>query len=314
MNETRPAALLWIALVVLVLSIALLGTWAYYSHQRDVVASRSFAAGGAPMASGKSTSTGLTVQDTLQNLYSVALQELDHQAAVTQKNLDSLRIHLTDRLSESNQLRTEIGSLLKNGAINTDEAILVRQKIMVLQQKIEELRRINRNVEEENRKLKNVLAQLSAGQSLSGDVNTRSPTTESNLPLPATSGGVVVSELRLQAVVQDNEREQETTDAQQAEKIVGSFVARANGASGDLMVVVVQPDGRVMQNSTWDAGSFDTREGKKIYSVRLRLDPNSREAKPYLFSIGAERFQRGSYTLQIYQNGALVARTTRTLS
>lgn len=303
------------ALALLVLSLSLLGTWAYYAKKRssDTV-SPVVTPAGTPGMSAMAPVTAAT-KDSLHNIYAATIRELDIQADSTQRNLDTLKSHLVNKLEESGRLRSEITALLKGGQMNTDEVIIIKQKIATLQQKVEELRRINQDVEEENRRLKSLLAAVANRQpaDAGGSFTTAQYKTATGT-VPGPAGNVLVSDLRLRAVQTDNDREQETTDAQQAEKMVGSFVARGNGDAGDIMVVVLQPDGRVLQNSTWDSGSFDTREGKKIYSVKMRFDGNRGESRPYLFSIGAERFMRGNYTMQIYQNGTLIARLTKILS
>ncbi len=313
MKDTRPSLLLAIAVILLILSLTLLGTWAYYSHKNDTRVLS--AAAGNTIPHGPPIPASPAAQDSLQYMYAATIRELDMQADSTQKNIDSLKSHMDNKLIESSRLRSEISALMKSGGMSTDEVAMARQKILALQQKVEELKRINQGVDEENRRLKLLLANLTNQQQANNNGFATAQYKPSAEAATVTGEAVAVSELRLKAIQVNNEKEQETTDAQQAEKIVGSFIAKGNGnTSGDLVVVVMQPDGRVLQNSTWDAGTFETREGKRVYSVKMRYDQSKNEARPYLFSISAERFQKGSYTMQIYQNGVMIARTVKTLS
>ena len=81
-----------------------------------------------------------------------------------------------------------------------------------------------------------------------------------------------------------------------------------------MMVVVLQPDGRVLKNSEWDSGSFNTPDGKKIYSYKLSFNYAKGEQKQLLFSLKADKYQKGNYTMQVYYNGILIGRVSKTLS
>jgi hypothetical protein len=82
------------------------------------------------------------------------------------------------------------------------------------------------------------------------------------------SGAFIASELKLSAIMTDEDKELETSAADQAKKLVGSFTVTNSSQvpNAEMLVVVVQPDGRVLKNSEWDAGSFTTQEGKNLYS------------------------------------------------
>jgi hypothetical protein len=80
------------------------------------------------------------------------------------------------------------------------------------------------------------------------------------------------------------------------------------------VVVVLQPDGQVLQKSAWESGTFETRDGKKIYSCKLRCDALQGEAKQLNFSLSADSYQKGNYTMHIYHNGVLIGRASKILS
>ena len=82
----------------------------------------------------------------------------------------------------------------------------------------------------------------------------------------------------------------------------------------EMLVVVLQPDGRVLKNSEWDAGSFNTQEGKKLYSYKLNFTYARGEPKRLNFSLRADRYQKGNYTMQLYYNGLMIGKAVKTLS
>ena len=79
------------------------------------------------------------------------------------------------------------------------------------------------------------------------------------------------------------------------------------------MVVVLQPDGKVIRNSAWESGVFETRDGKKIYSRKLLFDATGNE-KQLNFSLNPDRFLKGEYTMQIWYNGSMIGKMSRILS
>ncbi len=82
----------------------------------------------------------------------------------------------------------------------------------------------------------------------------------------------------------------------------------------DIVVVVVQPNGQVLQKSAWESGSFETPEGKKIYPCKIRCETARGENKQLNFSLTANKYLKGKYTMQIYHNGVLIGRMNKTLS
>jgi hypothetical protein len=114
------------------------------------------------------------------------------------------------------------------------------------------------------------------------------------------------------------DKEQETSLARKADKFVASFVLQNNFneyMNAEVMVVITEPDGRVLQSSTWDSGSFETKtEGKKNYTRKVRFDYNKGEQKALIFTLDVDVFQKGTYTLQIWHNGILVGEVNKTLS
>jgi hypothetical protein len=288
----------------------LLWTWGFRVYNKNEV--NAVATASAPR---DSAGIAAAVRDSLQKVYNATITSLDAHIDSTLYGTDSLRTQLTAKLEEFFRLKEEISVLLKNRGPGNDMP-LAKEKIIALQQKLEELRNRNVDVENENKKLSALLEQLNSAGKNNAGLNARKAGFENTLA-GSNAGNFTASDMRLSAVMVEAEKEKETTVAQQTEKLVGSFVVK--NAAGqfnntEVMVVVLQPDGRVLKSSAWESGIFNTPEGKKIYSYKLSFDYSRGEAKKLLFSLSADKYQKGNYTMQVYHNGAVIGRMSKTLS
>ncbi|MBI3717891.1 MAG: hypothetical protein HY252_04785 [Sphingobacteriales bacterium] len=269
------------------------------------------------------------LRDSLQSVYRATVNELDNRLDSIWNNTDTTDGNLEVKLNEFYKLRKEITGLLKTGSSDTDLA-LAGQKINDLQQKIIELTQHTQNVEEENKRLKELVTQLQKKPEQKEQpvvikpVNTETkpvtPKTTVTIPAPSavtiSANGLTASDIRLSAVKLANDKEEETTDAAQAEKLVASFTVKNNNREYDnteVDIVVLQPDGQVLQSSAWDAGTFNTTEGKRVYSKKLKFDYLKGDNKKLRITLAAEKLQQGNYTLQVYHNGKMIGRTVKQL-
>ena len=95
---------------------------------------------------------------------------------------------------------------------------------------------------------------------------------------------------------------------------LGGTILGSTNRGNPLRWPKLQPDGRVLKNSEWDSGSFNTPDGKKIYSYKLSFNYAKGEQKQLLFSLKADKYQKGNYTMQVYYNGIMIGRVSKTLS
>ncbi len=142
---------------------------------------------------------------------------------------------------------------------------------------------------------------------------------EKPVPVETNTNGPELSatDLRLSAIMLNNEKEEETAQAGQAEKLAGSFMLKNNTGkpfNSEIQVVVIQPDGQVLKGSSWESGVFTTPEGKKIYSYKLKVDLSGGETRRLLFSLSSEKYQPGNYTMQLYHNGTMIGKYLRVFS
>jgi len=313
MRDTKSLLLLLVSLLLVVVSFILIWTWGYSYYKNSGNTKTEI----KPVAA--DTATMVTrLKDSLQKEFSATLQELDLQLSTTVMQTDSLKTELDTKLAEFYRLRNEIAAILKNRNTgnNFSEA---RQKISELQTRVADLKDKNQDVEKENKKLDEVLIQL--GNTEKGNVkNVKNGNAVKSNPAERSSpvySLFTASELRLAAVMETGEKETETTVAEKAAKLEGSFTVlnfNSQFTNAEMMVVVLGPDGRVLKNSAWDSGTFNTPEGKKVYSSRFNFNYTMGDAKRLVFTLKAASLARGNYTMEIYHNGLLIGKTVKTLT
>ena len=313
MRDTKSLLLLLVSLLLVLVSFVLIWTWGYNFYTRNESPKTTVV-----VAAVDSAAIANRVKDSLQKLYTATLDELDIQLNSTLSHSDSLKNELDVKLAEFYRLRTEIVTLLKNRSTNSNNNFAVaRQKINELQSKVDDLKEKNQVVDSENKKLNEVLDQISKNDR---PVDNRAANSNKAGGADRTAGAFplfTASDLRLAAVSNEDDKETETTLAEKTDKFNGSFtVTNFNSqlTNAEMMVIVLKPDGRVLKGSGWDSGTFNTVDGRKIYSYKFNFSYARGEAKRLLFSLKGSSLIRGNYTMEVYQNGQMIARTVKTLS
>lgn len=312
MKDTKTLLFLSILLLFLLVSFVLLCTWGYYKfyYKNQVDKPKTQLVAKIPIAIDDD------YRDSLQKIYTATINNISTSLDTTLKNADSLQFHSDLKPAEFYKLENEIATILKNNPLKADLDI-AWQKIAELQNKLAELHNRNMNVEDENKRLNGKLAQLANEiKGVEQNIKTNNSENKNITKNPSSATVFTVSQLRLSAVIIKDGIEQETMQSEQTEKFLGSFIVKSNfnqSNSAEIIVVVLQPDGHVMQSSTWESGTFDTREGRKIYSSKLHFEYTNGEAKRLSFSLSADKYQKGEYVMQVYYNGMMIGKTFKTL-
>lgn len=313
MKDTKSLLLLLVSLLLVVVSFVLIWTWGYNYYSKSKVVK---------------TNTGKTltdpdsltrhIKDSIQKVYTATLSNLDIQLDSTLTRSDSLKTELDVKLAEFYRLRNEITRIIKSR--NADRNYTVtQQKIAELQVKIDDLKEKSQDVDNENKKLSELLNQINnTGKDQDKNIQTtgkvKSNIEERSAPLYPV---FTASALKLTAIINSLEKETETTVAEKTGKLNGSFtIVNFNSqlANAEIIVVVLGPDGRVLKNSGWDSGTFNTPAGKKVYSYKFNFNYTRGEAKHLLFSLRGDNLTKGNYIMEVYQNGLLIGRMVKTLS
>ena len=116
----------------------------------------------------------------------------------------------------------------------------------------------------------------------------------------------------------ENEDQNITSDAADSiSKFSGSFLLKNNlsgSSTGEIIVVVHRPDGKILKSTSWETGTFETKDGMRVYSAKIKYDCDKGDSKPLTFTITADDYPRGNYNIEFYQNGILLAKTAKSLN
>jgi len=312
MKESKISLLLFVSICLLLLAFIVLfiGGFAYYKQS-------TYSSQGNNNPLQAAANTALNSRDSLQKIYNAGILKLNTELDATRSQVDSFQVNMDARLSEFSLLKNEIAGIVQNKPSTETELAQARQKMEELRLRLAEWRLKYINVDEENKRLNALLKQFgqqvkAAEQTGLQKLSEAKPSFEKNAP-----ASIVISGLQLKAIMQLDDREQETNQALQTDELKGSFLLNTAAAAplhAEMFIVILQPDGKVMKRSAWESGLFDTGEGRKIYSQKFSLDVGKAESKLLNFSITADEYQKGSYVLKLYHNGKIIASTSKVLS
>jgi hypothetical protein len=299
-------------LLLVLLSVGLVATWGYHIYDKTNYSRV------AQAAVTDSIAVANTIRDSLQKIYSGTISSLDVRLDSSRNTSDSLAIQLNLKMNEINKLKSEITSILRNPRSTSSQLAMANNKMIELEEKVTQLRYENGEMEAEKLRLNTRLDQLT------GDVDKMEQNIrrldEENKSLNEKiklASVFVASAVHFAAIdVRGDSKETETLQAKKADKLVASFILQNNlneYANAEVIVVIEEPDGRVLQSSVWDSGMFDTRDGRKSFTRRIKFDYEKGEQKQVIFSLDVSNFQKGNYTLQIYHNGFRIGETKKTL-
>lgn len=315
MKNTRFYPLLILSIVFLIISFIMLCILGYNVYTQTELSKQTAAVKVKSEKKARNPVADKT-RDSLQLMYAAAVSSFKPDTRIDSafKTADTSQSSLLDnKLTDFYKLRNEISTLLKDNSSVADLE-LARFKIKELQIKLDLLKNRNIDIENENKRLHALLEQFSKNNNNTAIPDTR-PVEEAAVKTATENSNSAVfsaSELRLAAA---SENDAEVSNAEETEKFVGSFVVRnsLNQGSGEVMLVLIQPDGKVLRNA-WESGSFEADGGKKIYSRKIKFDYNKGEAHRLNFSVPLDSCQKGTYTLHVYSKGKVIGRVVKVMS
>ena len=293
-------------IVIGLLAIALLGSWAYFlmkinRSDKDILSK---------------TEEGvhyMSQRDSLESLYKFTLDKYD---SVTVANND-LSGKLTGKQSEIAKLKGEIGSILRKKNATASELARAKTLIDELNTQIETLQADNARLTGENQTLTTEKAQLIVEKdTLTANLNTTQA--EKKVLEETVDVGSTFSASNI-AITPVNEKgngkEKETTTAKRVDKLVISFDVEnriAKSGPADMNIIVTAPDGKVMSEAT--GGTFTTRQdGDKSFTSKITVPYEQGTRQNVQLPLLQEKFQTGDYKIQVYHNGFKIGEGIRTL-
>ncbi len=304
MKDTRT-------ILLALLSVGLVATWVYHLYDKTKYAgSKTVAEVKDPNASVKD------LQDSLQRIYSSAVNNLGAQLDSAKNTAGLLQGELIAKLDEINHLKTEIADLLRKTNVKKEDIDLAGRKTTKFQQLVADLPKKNGST-----------PVTSASPNNPEEIrSTTSVMNENTEPKPAiqpsekNAGPPVftASDLKFIPIKITDDKEEETNEAGNTSKLVISFAVKNSIAdlnNAEVFAIITQPDGKVMQTDLWESASISTHDfGKKTYTRKVKFEYQKGELKHLQLTVRPEDYEKGNYRLQVFHNGYLIGETTKRLN
>lgn len=212
---------------------------------------------------------------------------------------------LEEKIIEYVRLKNELAANTANKKNPSDS---IQEKITYLENNIRELKSNNEKVAAENKKLGQIIRQLAGNK----QKVTKSPPLKKTITTTATakeSKSLNISNISLRPYSDGNLSS--NLSASNAEGLQGSFLVKNIAhTSGVFNIVLLLPDGKVLRQSGWETGIFNTPSGKKVYTTQVHLNEDSETMQ---FTVKSATLTDGIYTLQIYYDGKMVGQLRKRL-
>lgn len=286
-------------ILLLVVSLCLVGTWAYHVYDKNQYVQQ------VPAVIQKdSIAEQKAANDSIRNSYSKTLAQMDTSAADSEADMTTY----ADKSSEIDSLRNEIYAILNINAITKEDLRRAEEKIKELRQKLTSAtgkQVVQTDNQPSTTPVKNDGA-ISDRRAKTEQKNIKSGKEETPTALLNT---VNISFKAIQSETKD----QATTRANAAGFFSVSCLLQNSAVSftdTELFIVLTDPKGNVVQDDQWQAGMFLTSFNTRIpYSRKSIFNYAKGDAKRVTVSIEPSVIMQGSYSLQIYHNGTRIGKS-----
>jgi len=258
----------------------------------------------------------------IQQSFDASLSRLDSVKTVN----SSLQGKLTASNFEISKTKAEIRSILNKKNATVSELNRAKQLIASLNTKITNIQADVARLTQENQTLtqdKFVLTQekttlTEEKEKLNQDLTTTTAAKqdlEKKVDIASTLNASNISIIPVK--LKGNGQEKITSNAKRVDKLKISFDVDnriAQPGTTDIYVLVSGPDGKPISVESLHSGTFTTREeGDKSFTAKLPVEVETAKRKNIEFQFTPGNFQKGNYTIQIYQNGFKIGESTREL-
>ncbi len=268
--------------------------------------------------------TKITNVDSARNAIQQEFMSVSLKAdSLTNQNLQ-LQGDLADKSVAIQQLKTDIGGILKKKNASAAELATAKQKIGELNGKLDGLFAELEKLKGENLQLNTANQQLNTEKS---QLTTEKQGLEENLSSTKVekkqleekvdvASTLHASNIAITAIrVKGPGKESETNTAKKADLIRISFNIDENrvtpSGTKDIYVVVAGSDGKIIT----EGANFNTREeGSKAYTSKVSINYEQNKIIPVSFDWKqTERYKEGDYKIEIYNNGFKIGQGIKTL-
>lgn len=301
-------------IIILLLSIALLGTIGYIFYERiqhkneigvgentidELERSREILKQELRL-----TRSDYDLSKTLVKIKNTKLEEKDLLIFEKQKQIQNL---LNQENITRNDLKTAKGLI---ASLKTDLGEY-KKEVEILQVQNSKLKKQNHNLKNENESIKDLNSSIS-NNLIQEKTNREIEKAEVNSTLSISNYNLIGLN------VKNSGKEIETEKAKRIDKLRVTFDVDPNqnaiSEGKELFIAVYLPDGSLAKFELANPGAINLRNGKMIeYSDRIsfKYDPN--KLNPISFDWKGYDFKKGDYKIDIYNNGFKVAQKILTL-
>jgi len=255
-------------------------------------------------------------KSAIQKTFDESLVRLDSMSGIS----NGMRSKLKDEDAQIAQKKAEIRRILNNRNASAAELAKAKELISQLNDKIGTMEQDVARLTTDNQSLTQDKVQLTQDNTtLTSDLQTTTAAKQDLEKKVDIASTLNASNIAIVPVdVRSNGKEKITSTAKRVNKLLISFdVTNRIAQSGmtDIYVCITGPDGKNMVVPAAGTGTFTTREeGDKSFTAKVNVDFEMTQKKKVEFAFApAGKFQQGSYTIQIYQNGYKIGEGTREL-
>lgn len=307
MRERKPLYLVIFALAIVTISFVLISVWGYHFY----FAQKKVQPVVPTFPKEQSTAPKKSMNDSTQAILDNAIEDLNVADDSVYDTSEDKTLAL--KLIEFNRLKNEIAEIVKK-KLSSKKISAANDKILLLQQSVDQLKNENNEIRAENERLKKLVKEQPGKANDVAQNTPVAPTLKQPVAKSPSALPVLLTHLRFAGRSLADDKKVETNAAAKTENISGSFQINVKpfNQTPEIYVIVIQPNGKTLYNSAMESGMFQTKNGKKVYSTVLHFD-NKETGTRLSFSINTTHFQKGKYIMQVYHQGVMIGRVSKSL-
>lgn len=292
-------------LIILLLSIALAGSWGYFiwdqSNKKDTITTQS-----------TKIETLDAEKTAIQQEFDQALARLDS----VNTNNSLLQDQLSERQKEIEQSKAAIRKILNDRNATKKQLAAARGMVTELNDRIASLEAEVTRLTGENKALTEANSSLQGEKTaLQGNLQRKQAENEALSKTVDIGSTFSASSIQIASIdVRKSGKERTTSSAKRVDKLLVSFDVEnriANSGPADMYLILTGPDGKIIgaENNIL----ITREEGERRFSERLTVNYEKGTRQRVEFPIKGANFQKGNYRMEIYHNGFRIGQGVRPL-